>query len=457
MFKLILEDSSVGATVSRCKWLVVAAIAALALAAAWYFMTRLRPLVLEGQDQVLGFSADGRVLATIDQSGKGRLWDTETGKPRNDLAGELAELPFPFSPDGRYRLDLESVDMLRRRVLVETITGEPIFRFSYPADHGFYQKLAFGFTPDGNYLYAPISDAEVTFPATSVWSLPDGNQIYLGKQIALAVSPDGEHLFTAAITENAKAKRLELFNIGDQVVESSFEKLDSYVTSTACVAFSSAGDRVAVCWDGGAMARSQVKVLDIRSKQILAEHEIRSHYLFRPRFIQNDQLIAVNQDSATGPISICLAKSDHSGSEWDLNALSANRQWGVTAYRARDIPTQRFAIDVFKISPDQATGVTNEYPSIKLKFPIDQWGYPSTCDISNDGVRVAVSFDRNYPVRVGNESPTIAVVDIPSQKVIWRWRSGDEPRDLRLSPDGRFVAFNTSSLDPDVNVFRITK
>ena len=55
----------------RHKWWLIAAMCALVILAAWYVMTRQRALVLWGQDQVVGFSADGRVLATIARDGVG--------------------------------------------------------------------------------------------------------------------------------------------------------------------------------------------------------------------------------------------------------------------------------------------------------------------------------------------------------------------------------------------------
>ena len=91
-------------TTGRYKWRLIAVIVVVVVVVATYFTTRPQWQRLDGQDQVVGFSADGRVLATIDHKGVGYLWDPETGEPRDDLAGKVTGLPFPFSPDGRYHV-----------------------------------------------------------------------------------------------------------------------------------------------------------------------------------------------------------------------------------------------------------------------------------------------------------------------------------------------------------------
>lgn len=91
-------------TMRQCRRWVAVVICALFVVGVWWNISRPRWKVLDGQDHVVGFSADGRVLATIDQNGIGYLWDPETGESRDDLAGKVTGLPFPFSPDGRYHV-----------------------------------------------------------------------------------------------------------------------------------------------------------------------------------------------------------------------------------------------------------------------------------------------------------------------------------------------------------------
>lgn len=443
------------AMMRRHKWRLTAVIGILFLACAWCVMSLPTPLVLKDQRHVVGFSADGRVLATIDQNGKGCLWDPVTGQSRINLAGELSGLRFPFTPDGRYCVDLAVANHLDRRVVSNVKTGEPLFRYSYPASAGFYQTMAFGFTPDGRYFYSPISDTNGDFAATGVWSLPDGSQVHLGEEPTLAMSPDGEHLAIVSQPQTHESRRVELYSLGEQRVESSFDLFNSSF-DFYLAAFSSTGDRLLVWLEGMSRMPMPVKVVDVLSSQISAEHQFRCYRLFRPRFIQNDQLFSVHRDSDAGPIAICLATADHSGIAWDIDALSANDRWGVKAFRATDELSEWFEIDIFKISADQAAEVTNQYPAATMKFPLDQWGYPPRCNISNDASRVAVSYRYDYSDKIGiSDSSKIVVVDVASQDVIWKWQGKVHPDNVQLSPDGRFVAFENSILSPGVKVFQL--
>ncbi|MCS7468877.1 WD40 repeat domain-containing protein [Stieleria sp. ICT_E10.1] len=424
-------------------------------------MSRPRPYVLEGQGQLAGFSADELALATIGRDGVGYLWDPKTGRPCDDLAGMLTGLPFPFSSDGSYRIDLEPANPVSGKgpfqngILVDLKSGESIIRFRVPFSDKFGPRM--GFTPDGRYFYSAIADSGGGAVATAVWSLPDGNQIYLGKIVEMAISPSGEHFATQSVTDDNQAIMLGLFSIRNQVIESWLTSY-SWLTSRKIAAFSSEGDRLVVCVEGGSMGRASVQVWDVRSKQILAEHEIRSYGLYRPRFIHDDQLVAVHQDSTDGPIAICLSKSNRPGIAWKVDSLSANDHWGVRA----DRNDGRLDIRIFAISADQASPMINEFPTTTLSFPQGDWGGPFKCEITNDASRVAVRYMDHYSSGNGMQvAPThaIAVIDVSSQKVIWErhddFRLGE--LDVQLSPDGNCIAIKTPAPNSAVKVFRLPR
>jgi WD40 repeat protein len=442
--------------IRRYKWPLIAVIGTVIFGLVWFLMTGPRPMMLPGQADIVGFSADGRALATIDQDGKACLWDPETGQSLKDLAGELADLPFPFSPDGRYHLARESKDIRSRRVLVDTKSGKSILRFVYPETARFYKQLAFGFARAGRYFSAP-THTEENGHAMSVWRLPEGEQVFSQTNlVALSMSPDGQKFAVSSINENFDAKKIELLSIRDRTAESTLDKTEYHVMTSQSVAFSSAGDHLVVCSDGGNGFPSTVTVLDIETKQVLAEHEIRSHALCGPRFIRDDHLIAVDIGIDGGPIAILLANTDQPGVAWKVDALSSNLLWGVTAAKTRDELSEWLEINVFKISSNHAPRITNASPFVKLKFPIDQWGYRPRCSISNDGERVAVAFQYGYSESSGMSNSTmITVVDVPSKQVILRYRSKDHAHNVHFSPDGRFIAFENSVLSPGVGVIRI--
>jgi WD40 repeat protein len=93
----------------------------------------------------LGFSPDGRLLATASFDGTARVWDVATGKPVRTLTGHAAiVLDVDFSPDGK-RLATAGLDGTVR--LWDARTGRELLSLSVEGGAG---RLAF--SPDGARL-----------------------------------------------------------------------------------------------------------------------------------------------------------------------------------------------------------------------------------------------------------------------------------------------------------------
>ena len=240
-------DTIIPAMIGRHKRWLIAALATLVLAAAWYFTSRPRSRVLEGQDHVVGFSADGSVLATIGRDGVGYLWDPETGQKCDDMAGKVVGLPFPFSPDGRYHVahapvispmsvvtaDLPNVkDELTAQLenqantsplaaVTETKSKRKVFEFHFDSFNTFRARLL-GFTPNGKFFFSQRVQADSSLRDTScVWSLPDGRKLYDQYSYLLAISDDGEKLASASgeIIKGTQRHSLDIVRVDDGEAE----------------------------------------------------------------------------------------------------------------------------------------------------------------------------------------------------------------------------------------------
>jgi WD40 repeat protein len=172
-------------------WIAVL-IGILVVSSVWHFMTRPQWRTIEGQDHVVGFSSDGRVLATIGKDGIGYLWDPETGLSRDDLAGKVTGLQFPFSPDGRYHVTLlpANVDtpFFGAAAVVETKSKRRLFKFDYDTRMTLEQRKL-SFTSDGEFFF---SMGAMVDHKSSVWSLPDGKKVFTDSKPLFAISNNGE-------------------------------------------------------------------------------------------------------------------------------------------------------------------------------------------------------------------------------------------------------------------------
>ncbi|MER6958177.1 hypothetical protein [Streptomyces sp. NPDC000618] len=180
----------------------------------------------------VAFRPDGRTLATGDNDGTMRLWDTRAGRIRKNLPGDKINLPAVFSPDGRTmavsrsdgrvelldtntgrtRIQLKQTSfatllafspdgrtlatssVIRRVELWDTATGHIRTRLAEQTND--VSSLAFG--PDGRTLAIGGFDGEVKLRDTTTGRLRGSLPGHTTSVDRLAFSPDGRILATSS-------------------------------------------------------------------------------------------------------------------------------------------------------------------------------------------------------------------------------------------------------------------
>jgi WD40 repeat protein len=155
------------------------------------------PFALEGRDTVynMAFSADGTRLATGDNNGNLRLWDTATRQQIDNLrtGPDDPVRAVAFSPDGT-RLASTSLNTVR---LWDTSSGDQIGD-PLTGHNGLVFSVAF--SPDGTRLVSAGEDATVR-----IWDPLTGHAIgdplegHRSSVATLAYSPDGNHFISGGL------------------------------------------------------------------------------------------------------------------------------------------------------------------------------------------------------------------------------------------------------------------
>ena len=165
------------------------------------FTGRPRGPLMTFDDEVLAFGPDARKVLTVDHNGDARLWDAATGRPvaTKDLGGE--ESFASFSPDGRTVL-------IGRRVW-DTNTGEITWvdrvsqnRYPSPPLDDFLSTFigyhpAGSFSPDGRTILIGGPDGAIALDTATGHRV--GKRIWhSGLVQTLAFSPDGKTVLTGS-------------------------------------------------------------------------------------------------------------------------------------------------------------------------------------------------------------------------------------------------------------------
>jgi WD40 repeat protein len=146
----------------------------------------------------LAFSPDGKLIASADQDGAIRIWDTLTGKEVRAIQADTKRIwSVAFSPDGKL---LASSGWDKTVRVWDTATGRQTLLLNGHTAHAF----CVAFSPDGKHLASGSDDTSVR-----IWETESGKLVrtlagHRKGVFSLQYSPDGNRLATAGLDGRIK-------------------------------------------------------------------------------------------------------------------------------------------------------------------------------------------------------------------------------------------------------------
>lgn len=215
---------------------------------AWYANTGPSLLhTLEGHTERVthaSFSPDGRRVLTVSWDRTARVWDAETGRLLQTLAGYTGEVSAAFSPDGR-RVVTGSADTIGR--LWDAETGRLLHMLVI---YGTGRVLDASFSPDGR----KIVTVGLLDDTARLWDAETGTLLHTLKGHAHAVfdasfSPDGRQVVTGSGDQTARLWDIQTGRL--------LHALEGHTSLVNCSSFSPDGrqvvtgsaDKTARLWD----------------------------------------------------------------------------------------------------------------------------------------------------------------------------------------------------------------
>jgi WD40 repeat protein/transcriptional regulator with XRE-family HTH domain len=208
----------------------------------------------------VAYSPNGQAFATNAGDGTARIWNAETGEAQLALAGHTLEtMSVAFSPDGMH-FATGSLD--GTAIVWDTTTGKELLTLSGHADG--VRDITFG--PDGKLLGTGGFDG-----TAKIWDVNSGKLIHEitgheGIVLGVAFSPDGKQFATSSTDATAKIWDVGTGELLFTLAAHQGGLPDIAYSPDGTLIVTGSGDGIAILWDSA--TGSQLRTLIGHSSQI---------------------------------------------------------------------------------------------------------------------------------------------------------------------------------------------
>lgn len=395
--------------------------------------------------RTVGFSPDGKLLASGSADNTIKIWDVATGTELRTLLGHQKEvLSLSFSPDGKI-LASGSIDRTIR--LWEIVSGHEVRMTTLPESTGFVSSVAF--SPDGKTLASGSYDARV-----SLWDVATGMELrrltgHSSEVNSVAYSPDGKLLASASADRTIKLWEVSSGQLIHSLLGHSGEILSIAMSPDGRTLASAGADQTVKLWD----------VLTGGELHTLTGH---TDIVKAVSFSRNGKFLASGSrdesiklwDVATGQgvrlfqghssVLTCLALSPDSRVIASGNRDASIKLWDVGAgTESRTLKAHMQEVDSVAFSPGGRT-----LASVTGNNVIKLWDVATGRELRNlSGTSmkrhsVNVVFSLGGKVLAGlSDDQTIKLWDVATGNELRTFKGGvKDISSIAISPDGRVLA-----------------
>ena len=380
----------------------------------------------EGEVRSVGFSPDGKKLASGSNDKTIKIWDVTTGKVLNTLNGHESEvISVGFSPDGK-KLASGSADKTIK--IWDVTTGKvlntlPSERYANKGHEGYVNSV--GFSPDGKQLASGSSDNTI-----KIWNVTTGkvvntlkgHKVYVN---SVGFSPDGKQLVSGSSDSTIK-----IWDVTTGEVLNTLKGHENWVRS---VGFSPDGQQLASGSDD-----NTIKIWDVTTGKVLKT-------LPSERYANKGHESGVNsvEFSPDGKQILAFGSADMTIKIWDVTTGKVLKDY-------EDVVTSvGFSPDGQQLasgSGDNTIKIWNVTTGKVLNTLKGHKGYVRSVGFSPDGKQILAS---------GSDDDTIKIWDVTTGKVLNTLKGHEGTvRSVGFSPDGQQLA--SGSNDNTIKIWGVT-